>query len=169
MAASVCQFILFSKWRIEATIIISQCKYPNISISQFYENFRSPLAFSRFQGVQKWNIRLKWVKYRKDTKIISDPEVFLRPCQILDHLTVSVMCTWKKGYNISQITWHIWKDITYLKSITLLQRENVLTYTTQKMKFSIKDFSSKCDQIRRKLRISSHLLEKYLMENFIFV
>ena len=40
--------------------------------------------------------------------------------------------------------------------------------TTQKMKFSIKDFFSKCDQIRRKLRISSHLLKKSLMENFIF-
>ena len=36
------------------------------------------------------------------------------------------------------------------------------------MKFSIKDFSSKCDQIRRKLRIWSHLLEISLMENFIF-
>ena len=30
------------------------------------------------------------------------------------------------------------------------------------------DFSSKCDQIRRKLRIWSHLLEKSIMENFIF-
>ena len=37
-----------------------------------------------------------------------------------------------------------------------------------KMKFSIKDFSSKCDQISRKLRIWSHLLKKSLMENFIF-
>ena len=36
------------------------------------------------------------------------------------------------------------------------------------MKFSIKDFFSKCDQIRRKLRISSHLLKKSLIENFIF-
>ena len=32
--------------------------------------------------------------------------------------------------------------------------------TAQKMKFSIKDFFSKCDQIRRKLRIWSHLLKK---------
>ena len=40
--------------------------------------------------------------------------------------------------------------------------------TAQKMKFSIKDFFSKCDQIRRKLRIWSHLLKKSLMENFIF-
>ena len=36
------------------------------------------------------------------------------------------------------------------------------------MKFSIKDFFSKCDQIWRKLRIWSHLLKKSLMENFIF-
>ena len=35
------------------------------------------------------------------------------------------------------------------------------------MKFSIKDFFSKCDQIRRKLRILSHLLKKSFMENFI--
>ena len=36
------------------------------------------------------------------------------------------------------------------------------------MKFSIKDFFSKCDQIRRKLAIWSHLLKKSLMENFLF-
>ena len=36
------------------------------------------------------------------------------------------------------------------------------------MKFSMKDFFSKCDQIRRKLRIWSHLLKKSLIENFIF-
>ena len=41
-------------------------------------------------------------------------------------------------------------------------------FTVQKMKFSIKYFSGKCDQICRKLRIWSHLLEKSLMENFIF-
>ena len=40
--------------------------------------------------------------------------------------------------------------------------------TTQKMKFAIKDFSSKCYQIRRYLRIWSYLLEISLMENFIF-
>ena len=36
------------------------------------------------------------------------------------------------------------------------------------MKFSIKDLSSKCDQIRSLLWIWSHLLGKSLMENFIF-
>ena len=40
--------------------------------------------------------------------------------------------------------------------------------TTQKMKFSVKDFFSKRDQIRSFLRIWSHLLKKSLMENFVF-
>ena len=42
------------------------------------------------------------------------------------------------------------------------------TFTAQKIKFSVKDFFSKYDHIRRKLRIWSHLLKKTLMENFIF-
>ena len=36
------------------------------------------------------------------------------------------------------------------------------------MKFSIKDFFIKCEQIRRNLVIWSRLLKKYLTENFIF-
>ena len=36
------------------------------------------------------------------------------------------------------------------------------------MKFAIKDFFRKCDQIRRKLWIWLHLLKKSLMGNFIF-
>ena len=40
--------------------------------------------------------------------------------------------------------------------------------TAQKMKFSIKDFSSKCDKIGSFLRTWSHFLKKYLIENFIF-
>ena len=44
----------------------------------------------------------------------------------------------------------------------------VLNSTAQKMKFSIKDFFSKYDQIRSKLRIWSYLLKKSLMKNSIF-
>ena len=40
--------------------------------------------------------------------------------------------------------------------------------TAQKVKFSIKYFFSKFNQIRRKLRIWSQLQKKSLMENFIF-
>ena len=35
-------------------------------------------------------------------------------------------------------------------------------------KFFVNDFFRKCDQILRKLRIRPHLLNKSLMENFIF-
>ena len=42
----------------------------------------------------------------------------------------------------------------------------LVTCTAQEMKFSIKDFFSKCGQIRRKLRIWSHLQKK--MEKRIF-
>ena len=45
---------------------------------------------------------------------------------------------------------------------------HLLRNAAQKMKFSIKDFFSEYDQIRRKLRIWSHLLKKSLMEKFIF-
>ena len=40
--------------------------------------------------------------------------------------------------------------------------------TGQKLKFCIKDFFGKCEQIRNFLRIWSYLQKKYLMENFIF-
>ena len=43
-----------------------------------------------------------------------------------------------------------------------------LINTAQKMKFCIKDFCSKCEQIQDFLRIWSRLLKKPLLENFIF-
>ena len=52
---------------------------------------------------------------------------------------------------------------TVSKNSLSLKRKH---FTSQKMKFSIKEFFSKCDQIRRK--IWSHLLKKSLMENLIF-
>ena len=45
--------------------------------------------------------------------------------------------------------------------------QKMFAFTTQKIKFSTKDFFSKCDQIRRKLRTYSHLLERIFVENFI--
>ena len=54
-------------------------------------------------------------------------------------------------------------DCCTIKSLCTFQQPLHL-----KMKFSIKDFFSKCDQIRNFLQIWSHLLKKSLMENFIF-
>ena len=41
-------------------------------------------------------------------------------------------------------------------------------FTAQKVKFSIKDFLGKCNQIRSFLRTWSHILKKSLMQSFIF-
>ena len=43
-----------------------------------------------------------------------------------------------------------------------------IRHSTKKMKFSIKDFFTKCGQIRSFLSIWSHLLKKSIMENFHF-
>ena len=56
----------------------------------------------------------------------------------------------------------------WLKPSYLDKPPHHVMITAQKIKFAIKDFSSKCDQIRSFQRIWSHYLEKSLMENFIF-
>ena len=62
----------------------------------------------------------------------------------------------------------VWVMFPVLQYSFLSYEYRVFFYTAQKMKFSIKDFFSKCDQIRRKLRIWSHLLKKSLVEKLIF-
>ena len=62
----------------------------------------------------------------------------------------------------------IWWNYLIGKFIKWYEVGCLNSYTAQKMKFSIKNFFSKCDQIRRKLRIWSHILKKSLIENFIF-
>ena len=47
-------------------------------------------------------------------------------------------------------------------------KKSFLGITAQKMMFSIKNFFSKCDQIRSFLRIWSHLLKKSFIKLFIF-
>ena len=69
--------------------------------------------------------------------------------------------------------WNSVQEQKYLKhkkiySFFALGIVSEVCFTAQKMQFSINDFSSKCDQIRIKLRIWSYLLEKSLMENCIF-
>ena len=56
----------------------------------------------------------------------------------------------------------------YLWEIQRCIQDSNKHLTAQKMKLSVKNFFSKCDQIRRKLQIWSHLLKKSLMKNFIF-
>ena len=68
------------------------------------------------------------------------------------------------------------KDVVIIKRLeqqgqSYIKQKNLKRsscHTAQKMKFSIKDFFSKCDHIRSILWIWSQLLKKSLMKNFIF-
>ena len=63
----------------------------------------------------------------------------------------------------------IWTAFPFFYCASVANLEQIIVCcTAHKMKFSIKDFFSKCDQIRIFLRIWSYLLKKSLMENFIF-
>ena len=71
----------------------------------------------------------------------------------------------------------LWKDFGLNPNVSNLNaqwntqwnRQESLGNAAQKVKFSIKDFFSKSDQLRSFLRTWSHLLKKSLMENFIFL
>ena len=52
--------------------------------------------------------------------------------------------------------------------LNLASRLELVWSLHKKMKFPIKGFFSKYDQIRSFLRIRSHFLKKSLMDNFIF-
>ena len=79
-------------------------------------------------------------------------------------ILIKKMCTQKQTQLIKPLKICIWKGCQFHLSVL-----HSFTVTAQKMKFSINGFSSKSDQIRRKLRICSRLLEKSLMENFFFL
>ena len=76
------------------------------------------------------------------------------------------MC--KKSLVVKEFVNNISPDMDKHGNISQEEYDPVTASTAQKMKLSIKDSFSKCDQIRRILRIWSHLLKKSLMENFIF-
>ena len=56
------------------------------------------------------------------------------------------------------------KNLIVLRNLNIHLGVRIMQTNTQKMKFSIKDFFSKCDQICSFSRIWSHFLKKYLME-----
>ena len=69
-------------------------------------------------------------------------------------------------YLFCNAVWHMVVKFSKSQRVEIFRMLFLLS-TAQKMKISIKDFVSKCDQIHRKLWIWSHLLTKSLMGNFI--
>ena len=103
---------------------------------------------------------MKWFLYYKDLR---NERVKCKPLDQGSHISISVAI--EESYSAFSKAFHSSRK---LKKIMITRSRFHRTYTAQKMKFSIKDFFSKCDQIRSLLRIWSQLLEKFLMENFIF-
>ena len=68
----------------------------------------------------------------------------------LYHFLEGAILHWESHYFLVSNDWGSWGFLVY--------------YTEQKMKFSIKDFFSKSDQV---MGIWSRLLKKFLMENFL--
>ena len=68
--------------------------------------------------------------------------------------------------NISQVGGLPGTNLAVAKQVLLIKNNKMST--AHKMKFFLKDFFCKCDQIRRKLRIWSYLLKESIMEDFIF-
>ena len=61
---------------------------------------------------------------------------------------------------------HIWSQFQVHRIVHSLVLVKLIT--VEKMKFSIKDFFCKCDQIPRKLQIWSHLMKNFWIKNFTF-
>ena len=85
--------------------------------------------------------------------------------QIQDNTDRKKLRIWTLFTQCALVLVSVYANTGWEKTISLVSSAAI---TAQKMKFSIKDFFSKCEQIRRKLQIWSHLLKKSLMENFIF-
>ena len=125
----------------------------------------------------------KFCKISKDTFSYRTPLVATSGTSPLNGDT-SFKC-WSFLFNIAKsekcfITLNIWNmqwtfpSINYNITCNRLSRnlkmnaKRFISYTAQKMKFSIKDFFSTSYQIRSFLRVWSHLLKKSFIENLIF-
>ena len=62
------------------------------------------------------------------------------------------------------LLWFVVAVVVVIFAVVVISLEQI---TAQKMKFSIKKFLSKCDQISRKLWFWSHLLKKSLMKKLL--
>ena len=92
-------------------------------------------------------------------------------CLIIDRKAVKLLLTFVICMIYFSIFFHVILALDEVMDKVIsfdILRSFFNQFTAQKMKFSITDFFSKCDQIRRKLRIWSHLPKKSVIENFIF-
>ena len=87
------------------------------------------------------------------------PQILFRKFPDLSLVTSLISNNLGRGESLENYTLEFTK-ITFFWYLT--------HFIAQKIKFFVKDFFSKCDQIRSFLQIWSHLAKKSLIENFIF-
>ena len=102
-----------------------------------------------------------WLYLESDSNFLIK---FWDSCQSFKRNSLKHLCL-KREISVSA---YIMFTCYFILCTNYLIWHEVETYTVQKIKFSIKDFFSKRDQIRSFLRIWSYLLKKSLMKNFIF-
>ena len=124
---------------------------------------------SRREIFKMEKLNLANIKMLKVTKTLDE-----KPCSKSTIKTFQIAWT-KRLCDTAIINLHR-ASIRYCTIFTILFQQNftywVFVFSSQtfhctKNESSIEDFFSKCDQIRRKLRLWSHLLKKSLLENFI--
>ena len=130
-------------------------------------NFRNERVDNRRFNSMK--VTLKWNKIVYVFSITLILELFLVPFSVLRLNTeiYRVMARIHSNYGKIRAKTKSKSKQFSRNELSRIFYSQKFTITAQKLKFSITDFFSKCDQIHRKLRIWSHLLNKSLMENFI--
>ena len=139
-------------------------------ITPYLDTFRAVGISESSFSVDLSNIKNTLSKYLQKTGIYFFAFFF----RLKIRLSVLVTCKLELGIFliISDVTLTSSPHFPPLRcSIKVVVQQNdvdEIKFTAQKMKFSINDFFSYCDQIRSFQRIWPHLLKKSLMENFIF-
>ena len=145
-----CRYTFSARWNEDAAREIRCERYAlNLPWSFYFVNFWAVLAFNKkkisFTTVNNWFTLRIWLGC---VLCLIDPLSATAVDKMSETSYKTLLCS-----------------SAFLYSATFM----MLKVTAQKMKLSINDFLSKCDQICSCLRIWSHLLKKSLMENFILL
>ena len=146
--------------------------YIYIYIDFIFVLYRLPFSKFIFFAVHR-NSSSKYL-----ANIFATPDALLIPVSKELFFKFCKLCKWMGCCFLSfKTSWKPVREVQNVKSeefnvfksrITLNTKVHPACLHTQKMKFSIKDFLGKCDQICIKLRISTLILKKSLIANFIF-
>ena len=115
-----------------------------------------------------------WTKSQnyRYTKVITNTWEIMRQAKSrhiwMHNRDVNNLYRWATSQKVSVESFKWWKSkFRFAEEFIKNYNENSDKNIAQKIKFYIKDFFSKCDQICSLLRIWSHLLKKFLTENLI--